>query len=349
MEGGALFKVWSEAKERVLAAFAAIDIRKNEVGGYVYNDANTLVTEIERVLADQLFKDFTDGMKGLLSTATNTLTEYNATISIKRKDVLKDSKDAAACLSSSSGTTVQPEIATNSNAQEEADRQNTYRLAAIGVKEGVAAGIPKIVRKDITNLILRTTDGIIFKLVDEYQLHQLITAITEGAERPEATTTRQQFVNIAGMVFDWRDIVTINVENFATIAAKTQAYGILIHDNLKAVVILANVEWAARQSRGTEISVAHPTIKEKYRYDHTHNTASIKEILKVHTGTNEARDRRKAPAPGEKAEMVSQGLESLRQLVQRQLSLSSDSSNTESAYAAHMQQPTARMEARAGA
>ena len=333
MEGGALFKVRSEAKDRVLAAFAAIDIRKNEVGGYAYNDANMLVTEIKRVLAEQLFEDSTDGMKGLLSTATNTLTEYKATISIKRKDVLKDSKDAAARLSSSSGTTVQPEIAINSDAQEEADRQNTYRLAAIGVKEGVAAGITKIVGKDITNPILRTSDGISFKSVDQYQLHQLITAITEGAERPEATTIRQQFVNIAGTVFDWRDTVAINVEKFATNAAKTQAYGIRVHDDLKAVVILANVEWAARQSWGTEIGVAHRTIKAKYRYDHTHDTASIKEILKVLSGADEARDRRKAPAPGEKAEMVSQGLEHLRQLIQRQPSLSSDSSDTESAYA----------------
>jgi hypothetical protein len=185
---------------------------KNEVGGYAYNDANTLVSEIKRVLAEQLFEDSTDGMKGLLSTATNTLTEYKATISIKRKDILKDSKDAAARLSSSSGTMVQPEIATNSNAQEEADRQNTFRLAAIGVKEGVAAGITKIIGKDITNPILHTTDGISFKSVDEYQLHQLVTAITEGAERHEASTITQQFINIAGMVFDWRDTVAINVK-----------------------------------------------------------------------------------------------------------------------------------------
>ena len=141
--------------------------------------------------------------------------------------------------------------------------------------------------------------------MDEYQLHQLVTAITEGAERPEATTIRQQFINIAGMVFDWRDTVTINVEKFATNAAKTQAYGIRVHDNLKAVVILANVEWAAWQLWGTEISVAHCTVKAKYRYDHTHDTASIKEILKVLTTADEARDCCKATALGEKAEMVS--------------------------------------------
>jgi hypothetical protein len=86
---------------------------------------------------------------------------------------------------------------------------------------------------------------------------ELVTAITEGAEQPEATTIRQQFVNIAGMVFDWRDTVAIDVEKFATNTAKTQAYGIRVHDDLKAVFILANVEWAARQSWGTEISVAH--------------------------------------------------------------------------------------------
>jgi len=128
-----------------------------------------------------------------------------------------------------------------------------------------------------------------FKSVDEYQLHQLVTAITEGAERPEATTIRQQFVNIAGMVFDWRDTVAINVKKFATNTAKMQAYGIRVNDDLKAVVILANVEWAARQSWGTKISIAHCTIKEKYRYNHTHDTASIKEILKVLTGADEAR------------------------------------------------------------
>jgi hypothetical protein len=131
-------------------------------------------------------------------------------------------------------------------------------------------------------------DGIIFKAVDNYQLHQLIIAITESADRPEAITIRQQFVSNAGMVFDWRDTVAINVEKFATNVAVTQAYGIRVHDDLNAVVILANVEWAARQTWCPKISVAHCTIKVKYRYDHTHDTKSIKEILIVHTGANEA-------------------------------------------------------------
>ena len=135
------------------------------------------------------------------------------------------------------------------------------------------------------------------------------------------------------MNFDWRDTVAINVEKFAANAAKTQVYGIHLHDDRKVVVILANTEWAARQLWGTEISIAHCTINTKFRYDHTHDTASIKKILKVLTGADEARDHCKATAPGKKADMVTQGLESLRQLVQQQPSLSSDSSDTESAYA----------------
>ena len=69
------------------------------------------------------------------------------------------------------------------------------------------------------------------------------------------------------------------------------------------------------------------------RYNHSHDMASIKEILKVLTGANKARDRRKATAPGETAEMVSQGMKSLHQLVQQQPSLYSNSDAMESAYA----------------
>ena len=45
---------------------------------------------------------------------------------------------------------VTPYIVTNSNAQGEADRQNTAHLAAIGVKEEIAAEIIAIVGAHIT-------------------------------------------------------------------------------------------------------------------------------------------------------------------------------------------------------
>ena len=49
MDGGALFRVSTEAKARVLAEMSTIILHKNEVGGYAYNDATMLITQIERV------------------------------------------------------------------------------------------------------------------------------------------------------------------------------------------------------------------------------------------------------------------------------------------------------------
>ena len=153
----------------------------------------------EQVLKRKLLEDSSDGMKGLASGNSNMLNNYKPTINIKNRDVFAASK-AAANLISTNNSTIEPETTTNSDDQDEANRQNVLRLAVIGVKEGIAEGITKIVGKDITNPILWTTDGSNFKYIDEYQIHQLFTAITEGAERPEATNIRRNFVNIAGKI-----------------------------------------------------------------------------------------------------------------------------------------------------
>ena len=44
MDGGALFHVRTEARTRVLTEMSEIRLHKNEVGGYSYNNANTLLT-----------------------------------------------------------------------------------------------------------------------------------------------------------------------------------------------------------------------------------------------------------------------------------------------------------------
>ena len=103
-------------------------------------------------------------MKGLASDISNALNEYKYTINIKKRDVLSASI-AAADLVSTDKITVEPEITNNSDAQDEADRQNVFRLAEISVKEGIAEGITKIAGKDTTNPILRTTDDSDFKSV----------------------------------------------------------------------------------------------------------------------------------------------------------------------------------------
>ena len=56
MDGGALFRVRTEARTRVLTEMSEIRLHKNEVGGYTYNDVNTLITQIDRVLDRKLFE-----------------------------------------------------------------------------------------------------------------------------------------------------------------------------------------------------------------------------------------------------------------------------------------------------
>ena len=107
-------------------------------------------------------------------------------------------------------------------------------------KRGSRKGITKIFGRDITNTILWTTDDSDFKLVDQYQIHQLFTAITEGAEQPELSNIRRQFVSIAEKFFAWRETVMKNVERIAAMAAKSLGYGVHVHIDLRAVLTLVN-------------------------------------------------------------------------------------------------------------
>ena len=89
-----------------------------------------------------------------------------------------------------------------------------------------------------------------------------------------------------------------NVEWMAAMTAKFLGYGVHIHRDLHAVVILANMEWAAQQTWGAEISVAHRKIVAKYKYNHVHDAESIRGILRILATVDAAQDRRKTKAPG---------------------------------------------------
>ena len=117
MDGGALFRVRTEANTRVLTVMSEIGLHKNEVGGYAYNDVNTLLKQIERVLERQLFEDSADGMKGLASDVSNALNDYKSTLHIKKRDVLTASR-AVAKRASTEHSTVKPKIDYKSNAQD---------------------------------------------------------------------------------------------------------------------------------------------------------------------------------------------------------------------------------------
>ena len=50
MDGGALLRVRTEARTRVLTEMLDIRLHRNKVSGHEYKNANTLLTQIKRVL-----------------------------------------------------------------------------------------------------------------------------------------------------------------------------------------------------------------------------------------------------------------------------------------------------------
>ena len=115
----------------------------------------------------------------------------------------------------------------------------------ISVKEAVAEGITVLVGGAITNPVLQTANGSDFHRVDEYELHQLYTSTMEGAAQPEATNIRRQYVDLVGTMLDFRETFAVNCDQLAAAAMKSQRFGIVLHDDLTANILMANAEWAA--------------------------------------------------------------------------------------------------------
>ena len=183
-------------------------------------------------------------MKGLLSETANKLTDFKANVAIRAAEV-KAASVAAAAVISTTGFVAVPHIQTNEDAQEEANRQNVFRLACVGAKEQMAKEITAKVGANITNPVLRHADGVQFKKVDEYKLHQLVTAVMEGAEQPDPIAIRKQIANTMAFEFDWRETGATSQERLAADIAKAAAFGVAITHDIKATIILAKIATAA--------------------------------------------------------------------------------------------------------
>ena len=99
-DGGALFRVRSDAQAHVKAQMRELLITNNHVRGYKYNAAVKLIKQINRVLEHQLSKELVDGMVGLGSKTQNTLANFKSNVAIKNSDVKRQSIAEAEAASS---------------------------------------------------------------------------------------------------------------------------------------------------------------------------------------------------------------------------------------------------------
>ena len=135
----------------------------------------------------------------------------------------------------------------------------------------------------------------------------------EGAERPDPIEIRMQITNVMSFLFDWREASATNQERLAANIVKAAALGVVIGHDIKAAIILANIATAERfQQGGTEIAEAQRKIRAAYQYNHVHNDASIKIIMKALATADEQRDRSAVPEPARGFDnMVTNRLEQL--------------------------------------
>jgi hypothetical protein len=76
--------------------------------------------------------------------------------------------------------------------KDEADWLNLINQAVIGAKEGTAESITTKVGTDMSDAVLKTADGSDFRSVKDWQLKNVLTAVVQGADRPNSATSSRK-------------------------------------------------------------------------------------------------------------------------------------------------------------
>ena len=127
----------------------------------------------------------------------------------------------------------------------------------------------------ITNPILRTTYGAGSRTVDQYALHQLLSAATNGPERLLDTVIRKMMVDVMATSLDWRESAATNLEKLSTEIAKAATYGVKSRNDMKRPTVTANVAYTAQKTQRSEIAEVQLKIKAKYLYNKVHDADYI--------------------------------------------------------------------------
>ena len=104
-----------------------------------------------------------------------------------------------------------------------------------------------------------------------------------------------------------------------TAIAKATTYGVRFHNDMKGLIITANVAHTAQQPWGSELAETQRKIKAKYLYNRVHDAELIINIIIYLAAADEQRNFQEATAPenNETANTVNLGIDRLQQLVQQ--------------------------------
>ena len=313
----ACFTARATLRTQVKDLIAEIPLIRNENGQYQHDAIVVFIGGVERTFKG-LYNPLQPGkgMADLLLAQPNQLNSIKSTDMAEATTILRDAQKEATRLSKSTGMTEKPAYETRADAQDEADRRNFAYQAAIGAKEGAAEAITLKVGSDITDSVLRNTDGNDSKGVDEWSLYEVIQAAKQGAIRPGTGDILQQVISALNHRFDFRKKIATNMEQLKAKITRVVAYGITHDDTALALTLLANIEYATNHDWGREFRPVLQDIRKRFKYNHPHDATSIGYILKELAAADTVRTLSDAPEPtAESANAVTESISLLSQLM----------------------------------
>jgi hypothetical protein len=218
----ACYMARATTKQQVLDGVNKLTLQTNKHGQYTHDAILLLQKGIRHVLISKFNpSDPGKGMEKLLNDGNNLITLVKSTDAIMASYVVKEAKNRADKLTASINKTVLPSITSRSEAQEEANQLNVINQLVIGAKEGVAKAITKLVGNNITNAILRTTNGSDHKSIDNFTLFEVMKSAIDGANQPSTNDLLEQLLKIINHNFNFCKKISVNMEPIVSNAAQT--------------------------------------------------------------------------------------------------------------------------------
>ena len=82
-----------------------------------------------------------------------------------------------------------------------------------------------------------------------------------------------QLQDILGMTFNFQPKVVADVEQLQAKVAGLNTFGITVHEDIIAFIILVNIEDVSKHEWGSEFRTAMHTIRHQYTYNSVHDSA----------------------------------------------------------------------------
>jgi hypothetical protein len=291
----ACYSAQASTKTQVVAEIAKLSFKKNNNRQYTHDAIATVARGIKRIMKGTYNPcDAGKGMSGLLIQNAYGPKSNDA---VTPEAVLKEAKEAAEKKTMATGITATPAFIHRLEAQKEADRRNLVAQAMIGAKEGVVEALTALVGTNITDSVLRTSDGD-FKSMDKYTLHEVMQAAIKNADRPPMNDVLEKIIEVLHYTFDFCKKISANMEHVQSLANNMRAYGIEVGTPAITLMLLANIETATKHKYGQEFQLAMQSICSKYVYNHKHDEKSLKVIMTELAKLDPVRTLKDAPAPG---------------------------------------------------